>query len=183
MPETAACPLNGSAVRFLPLIKSKENLKLATEQGVVTKVGIGTAWIKTTKSDACKGCSARNSCHSMGGEEAEVEVEVVNAVNAQPGDRVVISFETTSLLKATFLIYVFPIVCLLAGALVGRELSPLLDWGESTAAGVIGFSAFFVSMLFVYYKANRMAKKDQYRPRVLRIIGPHVPESECTSAG
>ena len=156
---------------------------MATEQGVVTKIGIGTAWIKTTKSDACKGCSARNSCHAMGGDDVEVEVEVVNAVNAQPGDRVVISFETTSLLKATFLIYTFPILCLLAGALAGRELAPLLAWEESTAAGIIGFSVFFVSMLFVHYKANRMGKKDQYRPHILRIMRPQVPESECTSAG
>jgi len=156
-------------------------LNLATEQGVVTRVGIGTAWIKTTKSEACKACSARNTCHSMGGEE--VEVEVINAANAQPGDRVVISFETSSLLKATFLIYVFPIVCLLAGALVGRELAPLLDWGESIAAGVVGFSAFFVSMLFVYFKANRMGRQDQYRPQVIRVLGPRVPESKYTSAG
>ncbi len=158
-------------------------MSLATEQGVVTRVGIGAAWIKTTRSDACKGCSARNSCHAMGGDEVEVEVEVVNAVNAQPGDLVVISFETTSLLKATFLIYTFPILCLLAGALVGQKLAPLLDWGESTSAAIVGFSAFIVSMLFVYFKANRLAKKDRYRPHILRIIGPHVSESEYTSAG
>lgn len=156
---------------------------MATEQGVITRVGIGTAWIKTTRSEACKGCSARNSCHAMGGDEVEVEVEVVNEVNAQPGDLVVIRFETTSLLKATFLIYTFPILCLLAGALVGRELSSLLDWGESTSAAIVGFSAFIVSMLFVYFKANRMSRQDQYRPHVLRIIGSHVPESKCTSAG
>ena len=45
-----------------------------------------------------------------------MEVDAVNSVGAQVGDRIMLYFETGSLLKATFLLYIFPILCMLLGA-------------------------------------------------------------------
>ena len=148
---------------------------MATEQGVVIRTGTGTAWIKTVQSTSCKSCSERKSCNSTGG--AEVEIEAINTVKAKPGDLVIISVAPASLLKATSLLYMFPIACLVAGALGGQKLAPIFNWGESTAAAITGFSAFFLSMLFVRYKSNRMVKQDRYRAHVLRILGTHVPDA------
>jgi sigma-E factor negative regulatory protein RseC len=148
---------------------------LATEQGVVIRTGIKTAWIKTVQSSSCKSCSERKSCNSTGG--AEVEIEAINAVKAKPGDLVIISVDPASLLKATVLLYMFPIACLVVGALGGQKLAFMFNWDESTAAAIFGFSAFFLSMLFVRYKSNRMVKQDRYRAHVLRILGPYVPDS------
>jgi sigma-E factor negative regulatory protein RseC len=107
----------------------------------------------------------------MGGGE-EMEVEVINSAGAAIGDQVVISFETSSLLKATFLLYVFPILCMFAGALVGQEIAFQLHLNASVSAAVFGFLFFLVSIVFIRVKANKMGRQEQYRPRIIRIKKP-----------
>jgi hypothetical protein len=46
----------------------------------------------------------------------------LNPVGARVGDRIQMTISTGSLLKATFLLYVFPILCMLGGAVLGNGL-------------------------------------------------------------
>ena len=144
---------------------------MATEQGIVTKIeSTTTAWVKTTKTDACKACAARNSCHSMGGSN-EMEVEAINHAGAQVGQKVVLSFDTSPLLKATFLLYVFPIIAMIAGAFVGQQLAPNFNFDTSFLSAIFGFLFFGLTMLFVRSKGNKLAQRDEYRPKIIRVIG------------
>ncbi|MEJ2099311.1 MAG: SoxR reducing system RseC family protein [Desulfobacterales bacterium] len=77
---------------------------MATEQGVILRTDSQTAWVKTVRSSGCEGCSAKGSCHTMGGGQ-DMEVKALNTAGARVGDRIVLSYETPSFLKATFLIY------------------------------------------------------------------------------
>lgn len=142
---------------------------MATEHGIVTKVDSETAWIKTTKTSACKSCSARSSCNVMGGGK-EMEVKAINDAKAKVGQKVVISFETSPLLKATFLLYVLPIIFLIAGALIGQKISPAFNMDASIISALFGFLFFGLAMIFAKSKGNRLAKKEEYRPKVIRII-------------
>ena len=99
-----------------------------------------------------------------------MEVEVINEVGAKVGDRIVLSFETGSLLKATFLLYVFPILLLIAGAVIGQETASYLDLNPSGFAAAAGFSFFFAALLIVKIKANQLAKKNEYRPKIIKIL-------------
>ena len=143
---------------------------MATEEGIVTRSGNTTAWIKTTKSDACKACSARNSCHTLGGGE-EMEVEAINHLGAQVGQKVVLSFDTTPLLKATFMIYVLPILILIVGAFIGQQIAVSFHFNKSLWAAIIGFLFFGLTILFVRSKGNKMAQREEYQPKIIRIIG------------
>ena len=142
---------------------------MATEQGVVIKIDSNAAWVKTVKSSACKGCSARGSCHSLGSSN-ETEVKVLNEVGAKEGDRIILSFETASLLKVTFLLYVFPILLLIAGAAIGMELAPYFDFNPSALSAIMGFSFFFAAMLLIKTTGNKLAKKKEYRPKIIKIL-------------
>jgi sigma-E factor negative regulatory protein RseC len=102
-------------------------------------------------------------------------VETINPIGAREGDLVVIEFSTASLMKGTFLIYMFPILCLLVGAGIGVKLSPFFGWEESVLPAVTGFSAFVLSLLFVVLQGNRLAKKDAYKPKIIRIKKPSPP--------
>ena len=144
---------------------------MATEEGVVTKIeSATTAWVKTTKSGACKSCSARSSCHSLGGGE-EMEVEAINKAGAQIGQKVVLGFDTSPLLKATFLLYMLPILTMMIGAFIGQQLAPKLNLDTSFLSAIFGFLFFGLTLVFVRSKGNKMAKKDEYRPKIIRIIG------------
>lgn len=142
---------------------------MATEQGVVLRTESETAWVKTVRSSACEGCTARASCHTTGGGQ-NVEVKAINSAGASVGDRIVLSFETASLLKATFLIYVFPIIFLIAGAALGQVLSSFIAFSPSALSVLIGFAFFFSSLFIIKARADKMAQKNTYQPKIIKII-------------
>ena len=142
---------------------------MATEQGVVLRTESETAWVKTVRSSACEGCTARASCHTTGGGQ-NMEVKAINSAGASVGDRIVLSFETASLLKATFLIYVFPIFFLIAGAALGQVLASFIAFSPSALSVLFGFSFFFSSLFIIKARANKMAKKNAYQPKITKIL-------------
>ena len=131
---------------------------MATEQGIVIKTDSRTAWVKTIKSANCAGCSAKGFCHTKNVGE-EMEVNAINEAGARKGDRIVLSFETSSLLKATFLLYVFPILLLIIGAAIGQEIAPKFDFNPSGFSAIMGFIFFFAALLIIKTTANRLAEK------------------------
>ena len=142
---------------------------MATEQGIVIKADSRAEWVKTVKSGNCAGCTARGSCHTMGGDD-EMEVRAINEVGAKVGDRIVLSFKTSSLLKASFLIYVFPILLLIVGAAIGQKMAPRFDFNPSGFSAIMGFAFFFVALLIIKTMADKLAKKNDYRPKVTKIL-------------
>ena len=146
---------------------------MATEEGIVIKAGgiaPRTAWVKTTQSSACKSCSQRNSCNGDS-QGKEREVEAINLVGAKAGDLIQISIDTGSLLKATFLLYLFPVICMLLGGLAGNEIGAGMGINPSPVSALIAVICFSGAMLIVRLRAGRMALKMEYRPKITRIIG------------
>ena len=142
---------------------------MATEQGIVIRTNSSATWVKTIKTGDCAACSARGSCHTLGNTN-EMEVKAINDVGARKGDRIVLLFETSSLLKATFLLYVFPILLLIIGALIGQEMAPHMGFNASGLSALTGFSFFFAAVLIIKTRANKMAQKNEYRPKIVKIL-------------
>ena len=105
----------------------------------------------------------------MGGGQ-EMEVKALNPAGARAGDRIVLSFETGSLLKATFLIYVFPILFLIAGAALGQMLAPFTGFSSSALSVLLGFALFFAALVIIKARANKMAQKKAYQPKITKIL-------------
>ena len=147
---------------------------MATEEGIVIKLGGTTAWVKTTRSSACKACASRGSCHTKEQGKA-MEVEVTNPVGAKLGDRIVLYFETSSLLKAAFLLYVFPVLCMLAGAALGHWLSLKYQLNPSLGSAATGFLCLVLSFMIVKIRGDKLARNDSYKPRIIRILGQLPP--------
>jgi sigma-E factor negative regulatory protein RseC len=99
-----------------------------------------------------------------------MEVKAINLAGASAGDRIVLSFETASLLKATFLIYVFPIILMIAGAALGQVLAPFIAFSPSTLSVLLGFAFFFSALFIIKARANKMAQKNTYQPKIIKII-------------
>lgn len=143
---------------------------MATEEGIVTAVTDTTAWVKTSRSSACEHCSAKDSCSPTNKLEAEVEVD--NPVQARVGDRILLNVETASLLKASFLIYVFPILCMIAGAGLGQGMGMVTDLDPAWTSPVVALIFFAGALFFMCSKGNRLAQTEAYRPKIIRIIIP-----------
>jgi len=104
----------------------------------------------------------------MGGGK-EMKVEAINIAGAKIGDKIILSFKTSSLLKAAFLLYLFPILCMLTGAFMGQCFASAFSYNESVFSAVAGFLFFFMAIFFIRSKGNRMAARDKYRPKIIRI--------------
>lgn len=143
---------------------------MPTEQAVVIRRDTTGTWVKTEHTGACESCTSRGACHVMGGGK-EMEVEVLNPVGACVGDRVVLKMDTSPLLKATFLIYLLPILMLMAGATAGEWISRSFSVNSSGLAVALGFGSLAAGLVLVNMVGRRLSQQNAYRPRIVRIIG------------
>jgi len=134
---------------------------LATEEGIVTK-----------KSAACESCSAKGFCDTMGGSGSndDVEVKAINAVEAKVDDKVTISFETSSLLKVSFLVYMVPVLFLILGVIIGDKIAAIFNYDQSIFSVLVGFLFLFAAFFFIKTKGKELSKKDAYQPKIIRIL-------------
>jgi sigma-E factor negative regulatory protein RseC len=86
------------------------------------------------------------------------------------GDHIVLNVSSTAVLKVSFLLYVFPILLMILGAAIGQNLAPKFKMDPSTLSLLTGLLFFLLSFVFVRMRSNRMGEKEEYRPRVIRII-------------
>ena len=101
-------------------------------------------------------------------ESGQMLVEAHDEVNAEVGQRVVLSQATAVILKASFLVYLLPVMGLLCGVFVGRVLSGL--WGLNPEllmpwTGLLGAG-------LVYYLISRKSFGPSYLPSATRIVSP-----------
>ncbi len=140
---------------------------MITEQGIVTQANSDVALVKTNRAAACESCTAKSSCGTIH-QGKEMTVEVPNTLGVEPGDSVLIGMQTKSALLLTFLIYIVPILCLVAGALIGDALGPVFRINASFAAMVLGFSFFGIAFFFLHKKSAAMNQKSEFKPVLIR---------------
>lgn len=145
---------------------------MATEEGIVLKAWQSPApkaLVKTTRSSACESCSHGDSC-SAAENKNEMEVLAVNTAHAEAGDRILLNIKTGPLLKATFLLYVFPILCMIAGAVIGQKIAISKGWDPSGLSALIAFAAFGIAFVVIKIRGAGMSKKSEYKPEIIRIL-------------
>jgi len=142
---------------------------MITEEGLVKRT-VGTkAWVVTTRSEMCEACASQGACKVLGGGK-EMEVEAINAAQAKPGDQVLLTLENQSLIKLSFLVYMFPILALIAGAALGQKVGSLLSINQELASFGLGAIAFGLAFLIVRKKDKKLEQTGSTIPRVARII-------------
>lgn len=151
---------------------------MVTEEGIVIRQQGVYAWVKTVRTSTCESCAERDTCKTLGGGGQDMEVEAINTAHAKAGDEVIIGFETASLFKLSFLIYLFPIFCMMGGAVLGQHLAPQYGWDESALSALLAFAAFGLAFGVIRLLSYRLAQNEKYRARVLRVKRyPAPPEA------
>ena len=81
----------------------------------------------------------------------------------------VIGIQTRPILFLTFLLYVFPIILLIIGAVIGNGIAPSMQMDPSLLSMFVGFS--FFGLAFYYIKKKMFCKLLLAAPwvRLLRI--------------
>lgn len=141
------------------------------EEGVVIGTKDNKALVKTQRSSACTGCVALEVCHR--GEGEEMVIETLNPIGAKIGERVKIVIEPGIFLKASFLVYIIPIIFLSLGALAGKGLSYYFKGDNPTLWAIIGGFSALIGIFIVIFRYNKKIQGDfRYKPTIIEIIIP-----------
>ena len=108
-------------------------------------------------------------------------MEVENPVHVGVGHRILLNVETAALLKASFLIYVFPSLCMIVGAGLGQGAGVVAGLNPAWTSPVVAIIFFVGALFFMKSKGNRLAQSAAYRPKIVRILTPATPSGELLS--
>jgi len=138
------------------------------EIGVVSRLEGIMALVSVERKGACEHCTA-GTCDISG---ETVSIEAVNEAGALVGQRVRVQFKALAYVKGSLLFYGVPALCLIIGAVAGREF--LADrFQGADPDGVAAVSAFFLfalSFLLVRVVLRRAEKSVRYQPVVQEIL-------------
>jgi sigma-E factor negative regulatory protein RseC len=148
---------------------SDESVTYIKEEGIVESISQRKAVVRIQKGAHCKNCSSREGCGVSGGRDMQIDLE--NELGAEVGDCVEISLPTRSLMKLSVLVYLLPVLALIAGAYLGRLMGTEVFHSDSAAisviCGAVAMGATFFSLRWV---DRRVQVSTGYRPRMTRIL-------------
>ena len=142
---------------------------MITEEGMVKRTMGNKAWVVTKRSEMCEACASHGACKTLGGGK-EMEVEAINEAQARPGDLVLLTLEDQSLVKLSFLVYLFPILALIAGAALGQKLAPILGINLDLSSFGLGITFFGLAFVLVRIKDKKLGQTGAVVPKIARII-------------
>lgn len=119
-------------------------------KGKIIKTCEKKAIVRIRKSSACgHDCGECRVCNNP-----EIEVEILNPINAKPGDTVTIGTDTGKVLLSAFLLYIMPIIGTFLTFAVADSLG-------ASATAKVGVCVFFVAVWFGYmryYNKNKVTQ-------------------------
>ncbi len=140
------------------------------EQAVVMEVGEGYAWVETQRRSACGACATSEGCGTAVLAKAwgdrRVRVRAISDLpSLQPGDNVIVGLAEGALLSGSLLVYLLPLVLLLAGAMLGQAVFAGAGDEPVMLSGAVGLGlGFWVARAW----SRRWRDDARFQPVVLR---------------
>lgn len=141
---------------------------MVRELGVVERVKGGKALLRIERTSACATCESRGSCEM--GPDKKMMVEVTNSLGASEGDRVEVSVPSGSIIKLSLLVYLFPILALIAGAYAGGEWAQRLSLNATTASIFGGGMMAAIAFVVLRHLDRRLRIRGRSIPQMTRIL-------------
>jgi sigma-E factor negative regulatory protein RseC len=139
------------------------------EIGIVKSIdGVIAKVVVARKSSCCESCE-KETCDIP---ENGVETEAINAAGAKVGQKVKVVMKSYTYVKGAMIIYVFPVVALIAGAILGKMYLPSF-WGgvdSDLLAALAGFLMLFTSLILVKIISSRMEKNTENKSVIESVL-------------
>ncbi len=128
------------------------------ETGAIISISGKTATIQLSRGAQCDGC---NLCSAFG--ENNMKLEALNKIGARVGDLVEVDVEPQQVVKSSMIMFIFPLIMMIAGYFVGVKFIPPHGQG----AGIIGsLGALALAFLLIRLTEGRR-NADKLNPAVI----------------
>lgn len=133
-----------------------------TQDGVVTKLlPNNMAEVAVARTTACGGnCPSCESCIF----QSEIKTTARNAIQARPGQRVVIATRSRDIFGAAALVYLVPIVLMLLSYALTAALS-----GSEGLGVLVSFLALLLSAGLLALREKKRKNKDRFQFEIVRF--------------
>ncbi len=128
---------------------------------------------------ACEKCGKCGSLSETG--KRRIEIEALNPINAEIGNRVMLESDDNQVLFITFMLYIFPLGGLVAGIFIWLNLlAPYfgLSGSQDLPAVLAGLALMAVFFVFIRIWDRRVKDDPKYKPVITQIIESE-PETDC----
>lgn len=111
----------------------------------------GYAQVAAIRKSACSGDC--HKCSGCGAVVQEVQVRAKNRIGAVPGDQVIVETGTKAVFSALLIVYMLPLVLLLAGYFVG--------YGFGISAGLCSLGGFVLGIVIILLYNRYVTRRAQ----------------------
>lgn len=137
------------------------------EIGEVLSIEGRSARVKMKRSSRCASCSCAGLCSPFGKEWMLITAD--NPIGATAGQTVRITYRVEGEAKASFILYIVPVLALLTGALLGAAIG--LFENPDLSAIAVGLAFLIVSFgLIRMYAARRYGRDPSYHPVISEVL-------------
>lgn len=136
------------------------------EVGEVIDIKDRIATIKIKRTSSCGSCTA---C-GMAKNQDEILLKVSNQLDANPGDLVELDLESMSVLKASAIVYIIPLLFLILGVAMGYWLAGRVSGNPELYGAIGGILLTILSFIGIKAVDPILNKKGEYIPKMVSII-------------
>ena len=101
--------------------------RIATHDGLVTKVGTGKVTVSISATSACASCEAHSKCGFAESKDKTLDIPAEDWERYSVGDRVNVHIDESRGLQAVWIAYVLPALLMLA-VIIGLSIMGLPEW-------------------------------------------------------
>ena len=131
------------------------------QEGIIIDTVGEIAKVKVARHGDCENCG------SCPGENAMV-LEVNNKLGATKGQKIIFEAREKNMLKAAFIVYVFPLIAAFIGATVGFVISTKLSRYEHILETIGGITAFILAVALIVFYEKSTRRDLSKLPKVIR---------------
>lgn len=147
------------------------------EIGQVISAEDGFASVQFERSSACKECGA---C-MMSQSQKEMVLNTENTLNAGVGDWVQVDIESPMLIKASLITYIFPLLMLIAGLVLGyfiNQAAHIFDNSE-IAACILGLLFVVAAYYSIRLLEPKFRKNRGFAPKMVALVDAPAEKIKC----
>lgn len=146
------------------------------ETGRVVAVETDAVWVETIRRSTCGGCAARQGCgHGLLNRIGDGRSGYVRALRSASGvgtecavdDQVRISIPEQVILRGSAVVYLLPLICMLAGAALTARAFPQASEALAAVAAALGLGLGFA---LVRWHAWRHRHDRNMQPTLLEVL-------------